>query len=55
MGRGTLGMDSSSDLQGGEDGGGNRLLGKPVADARATLSRQRANPFPDVVFLCGEL
>jgi len=45
----------TSDLQGREDGGRNRLLGAPVAEALVALSQQGAIPAPDAVFLCGDL
>src|SRR5690554_1333593 len=45
----------TSDLQGREAGGQNRLLGVPVAEALSALSREGVIPAPDAVFLCGDL
>lgn len=45
----------TSDLQGREDVGQNRLLGAPVAEALTELSQQGVIPMPDAVFLCGDL
>ncbi|MBO6849723.1 MAG: metallophosphoesterase [Marinobacter sp.] len=45
----------TSDLQGREDGGQNRLLGAPLAEALMELSRQGIIPMPYAVFLCGDL
>lgn len=45
----------ASDLQGREDGGENRLLGVPVAEALTALVKKGLIPHPDVVLLCGDL
>lgn len=45
----------TSDLQGREDGGRNRLLGECVAETLATLSGKGVIPAPDAAFLGGDL
>lgn len=45
----------TSDLQGREAGGQNRLLGVPVAEALGNLVQQQAIPAPAAVCLCGDL
>lgn len=45
----------TSDLQGREDGGRNRLLGVPVAEALMALSEKGVIPVPDAIFVCGDL
>lgn len=45
----------ASDLQGREDGGANRLMGVPVAEALADLVERGVLPQPDAVLLCGDL
>ena len=49
------GIVLTSDLQGREAGGQNRLLGVSVAEALVGLSREGLIPAPDAVFLCGDL
>ncbi|MGM0769945.1 MAG: hypothetical protein ACQEV6_18190 [Pseudomonadota bacterium] len=49
------GIVLTSDLQGREAGGQNRLLGAPVAEALVALSRDGVIPAPDAVFLCDDL
>ncbi|MCE0760086.1 metallophosphoesterase [Marinobacter sp. G11] len=49
------GIVLTSDLQGREVGGQNRLLGVPVAEALLALSRDGGIPALDAVFLCGDL
>lgn len=45
----------TSDLQGRENGGANRLMGVPVADALMALVAQGSIPQPQAAFLCGDL
>jgi len=45
----------TSDLQGREVGGKNRLLGVPVAEALNTMILNNAFPRPSGMFLCGDL
>jgi len=45
----------TSDLQGREAGGQNRLLGVPVAEALSNLIQKQAIPVPAAVCLCGDL
>jgi len=52
---GVAGVVFASDLQGREDGGANRLMGVPVAEALADLAKRGVIPQPQAVFLCGDL
>ena len=53
-----VGMEAivlTSDLQGRENGGQNRLLGEPVAETLSALSKKNIIPPLDAVMLCGDL
>ena len=45
----------TSDLQGREDGGANRLMGVPVAETLMALVGEGTIPQPQAAFLCGDL
>lgn len=45
----------TSDLQGREGGGANRLMGVPVAEALTALVAKGTIPQPQAAFLCGDL